>query len=179
MATFVPALKKTLTHEGGYVNNAEDSGGETYYGISRKNYPNWAGWAPIDIEIDPPYSLLEDFYRREFWDALHLDKVSDQSIAERLFDLAVNMGRKTPVYFIQNILNLLSNDGSVIAVDGVLGNATVTALNECIKLRGAKQFLVFLKGYAFKHYIGIVNNRPKDKVFLWGWINRLYDEELQ
>lgn len=41
MAEFNIAFQKTLTHEGGYVNDPEDSGGETYKGISRNNHKNW------------------------------------------------------------------------------------------------------------------------------------------
>lgn len=179
MAIFKLALDKTLAFEGGYVDNPIDSGGQTYYGISRKNFPNWQGWKLIDQKLEPPYEHLYNFYLNEFWYSLNLDKVIEQSIAEKLFDLAINMGKKTPVYFIQNIINILSNDGTVITVDGVLGNTTVTALNECVKSRGLRLFLLFLKGYAFKHYIGIINNRPKNRIFLLGWINRLYAEELQ
>ncbi len=39
---------KTLKHEGGYANNPNDKGGETYRGIGRKANPNWKGWGFID-----------------------------------------------------------------------------------------------------------------------------------
>lgn len=37
---FQPALSKTLAHEGGYVNDPHDPGGETNMGISKRSYPN-------------------------------------------------------------------------------------------------------------------------------------------
>jgi lysozyme family protein len=38
-------IEFTLRNEGYYVNDKDDSGGETYRGISRVNFPKWAGWA--------------------------------------------------------------------------------------------------------------------------------------
>ena len=48
MAIFNLAYKKLEVAEGGYVNDPDDKGGETYKGISRKANPNWAGWISID-----------------------------------------------------------------------------------------------------------------------------------
>jgi len=40
MANFNQALKKTLVFEGGYVNDPDDPGGETNFGISKRAYPD-------------------------------------------------------------------------------------------------------------------------------------------
>ena len=37
-----------MEHEGGYVDDRDDRGGETYRGISRNNFPDWKGWKKID-----------------------------------------------------------------------------------------------------------------------------------
>ena len=42
------AIKKTLKYEGGYVNDKDDRGGETYRGVSRRYHPNWSGWKIVD-----------------------------------------------------------------------------------------------------------------------------------
>lgn len=47
-ALFEPAYQIVRKHEGGYVNNPQDPGKETYAGISRRFWPNWAGWKEID-----------------------------------------------------------------------------------------------------------------------------------
>lgn len=44
MANFKEAINKTLKFEGGYVNDPDDSGGETFLGISRVNNKSWKGW---------------------------------------------------------------------------------------------------------------------------------------
>ena len=48
MADFRLAYKKIEAAEGGYVNDPDDKGGETYKGISRKANPDWDGWISID-----------------------------------------------------------------------------------------------------------------------------------
>lgn len=48
MAEFNLALKRMLGHEGGYSNDPDDLGKETYKGISRANHKNWSGWTQID-----------------------------------------------------------------------------------------------------------------------------------
>ena len=48
MANFDIEFEKLILAEGGYVNDHDDAGGETYLGISRKNNPNWSGWKLID-----------------------------------------------------------------------------------------------------------------------------------
>ena len=48
MANFEDAYKKLLIKEGGYVHDSDDSGGETYRGISRRYNPTWEGWDIID-----------------------------------------------------------------------------------------------------------------------------------
>ena len=108
MADFEKAFNKIIANEGGYVNDKDDKGGETFMGITRKNHPNIAIWDIIDEYIDvngSTYGLLKyiknnnkamnsikDIYRKQYWDKLLLDKVRSQSIANELFDDCVNRG---------------------------------------------------------------------------------------
>ena len=48
MANFDIEFDKLIFTEGGYVNDPDDAGGETYLGISRKHNPKWDGWKKID-----------------------------------------------------------------------------------------------------------------------------------
>lgn len=108
MADFEKAFNKIIANEGGYVNDKDDKGGETFMGITRKNHPNLAIWDIIDEYIDVngnTYGLLKyiknnnkvmnsikNIYKKQYWDKLLLDKVRSQSIANELFDDCVNRG---------------------------------------------------------------------------------------
>ncbi len=49
MADFKTAIEATLKAEGGYVNDPDDPGGETYKGIARNRNSKWSGWTHIDL----------------------------------------------------------------------------------------------------------------------------------
>jgi len=104
MADFKKAITKVLKSEGGYANDPDDLGGETYKGISRKNWPEWEGWKIVDREkknknfpksLDSLVFLIDEvlkFYKVNFWDKVWGDKINKQLVAEMLFDSAVNEG---------------------------------------------------------------------------------------
>lgn len=108
MADFDKAFKKIIANEGGYVNDKDDRGGETFMGITRKNHPTAAVWDIIDEYINingTTYELvkyiknnnramnsIKNIYKKQYWDKLLLDKVRSQHIANELFDDCVNRG---------------------------------------------------------------------------------------
>ena len=44
-SVFEKAFEITIGHEGGYVNDLTDNGGETKFGISKKSFPNLTVWS--------------------------------------------------------------------------------------------------------------------------------------
>lgn len=105
MADFALAFSATIKAEGGYVNDPQDPGGETYKGIARKMNSKWDGWIIIDMmkkERNFPANLdgnsqlqekIKTFYEINYWDKIRGDDISNQHIAESIFDFAVNAGR--------------------------------------------------------------------------------------
>lgn len=118
MADFNKEIDKVLKFEGLYVNDPDDSGGETYMGISRKNNPKWVGWGVIDEEkkkgiknintrLKQNESLTNSvklYYKIHYWDVMLLDEVPNQRIAHQMFDTAVNMGVTAAIRFAQQCL---------------------------------------------------------------------------
>ena len=49
MADFASAFAATMKAEGGYVNDPQDPGGETYKVIACKMNSKWDGWTIIDL----------------------------------------------------------------------------------------------------------------------------------
>lgn len=119
MAKFDEEFDKVILAEGGYVNDPDDAGGETYLGISHKNNPKWVGWEVID-DIKKKYGtknitsrLKKDvaltnsaklLYKQNYWDVLELDDIPSQCIAHQLFDTCVNCGKTTAIRIAQQVL---------------------------------------------------------------------------
>lgn len=123
MANFADAYKKLSIKEGGYVNDPDDKGGETYRGISRKYNPTWEGWEIIDkyktqhkvgsnefkSKLNNDIKLQKLVYTRYkigYWDVFELDDVPSQRVAYQLFDTNVNCGTVTAIKLAQRVLGL-------------------------------------------------------------------------
>ncbi len=155
MADFDPAVAKTLIREGGarFTDNPDDHGGATKYGISQRAYPN------VDIR-----NLTEDqaraIYKRDYWDRVAGDTVKSQTIAENLFDTAVNMGVTTATKLAQMTLG--------VDVDGKFGPGTVKAVNAVDESEFLSEFTLA----KVARYAAICNKDRAQSKFLLGWINR-------
>lgn len=109
MANFEIAYKRTAKFEGGYVNDPNDRGGETYAGISRRAHPKWAGWSTIDgakKEKNFPKNLssnvvlqqqVRTLYRNNYWTPIWGDRIKRQEVANELYDFGVNAGVGTSI----------------------------------------------------------------------------------
>lgn len=119
MANFDIAYRRTKRFEGGYVNDPKDAGGETYNGISRRANPTWAGWRVVDeMKSNPGFpgnlrerkSILDDLeyslYKTNYWDPVWGDKIRVQTVANDMYDTAVNMGVGTSIKLSQRQLTL-------------------------------------------------------------------------
>lgn len=178
MADFNPAFDKTLCHEGGYVIDSDDPGGETYKGISRRNWPGWLGWTIIDlikkrpgfpdslntsdaIEIKQQLDYeVRTFYFNEFWKKAKFDLIQSQLVAESVFDFAVNAGLVVSVQLAQQVAN--------VTADGQMGPKTLGAIN-------AMDSRLFVAEFALKkiaRYIKICEARPESKKYFYGWVRR-------
>ena len=186
MANFSEAYRKTMGHEGGYVNDPTDAGGETYMGISRVYNPSWYGWSMIDEaktggdfpccleDDDALYTAVEDFYKDKYWDVNRLDAFP-QSIAEEMFDTGVNMGVGRAARFLQASLNYLNRNGRLfdeLTVDGRIGPATINALDEC--RRDERVLLTMLNVMQGRHYMNYMDKNPSQKKYARGWFKRVH-----
>lgn len=183
MANFALALKKTLEWEGNYSLDPNDTGGETWQGVSRKHHPTWAGWDIIDslkglrnfpLCLLPSYSLkaeVEDLYRREYWNVLKCDDIEHQGLAEKLFDIAVNMGIGRAVKFLQQAINTVEERVSLFE-DGVLGAKTLLKLKEFVLEDKCERLIATIRVLQANKYERIVAKDPTQQRFLKGWLRR-------
>ena len=165
--------------EGGYVNDKNDSGGETNFGITvavaRKF--GYLG-AMVDITRETAF----DIYAEKYWDALNLDEIEKRSekIAEELADTCVNMGVGRAGRFFQSALNAFNNEGSKyndLVVDGMVGRGSIAAFNAFLDWRGDDGETVLfraLNSLQGSFYLDLAARRQKDERFVYGWfLNRV------
>lgn len=124
MADFKDSFKKVILAEGGYVNDPDDSGGETYLGITRVHEPNAKMWTKIDVvkKANPGFtnkimtnllnkdeSILDEarsIYKKKYWDAVKLDTLNSQKLAHQIFDHAVNAGVSASIKLAQELVGM-------------------------------------------------------------------------
>ena len=184
MADFYKAFEKMMNNEGGYVLHevTGDRGGQTYAGIARKFHPEWEGWKLIDqnhVSQSILESSVKSFYKRNFWDKIKGRDISNQFIANSIFDFAVNAGVSTAVKLVQILCNTKE--------DGIMGSVTLNELNQfnCRYFQhlyaATRNELNQIDGGYFENlyalakiarYTKIVNSDRSQNKFLLGWINR-------
>lgn len=111
--TFDQVFDKLINHEGGYVFNPHDPGGETKFGISKRSYPH------LDIH-SLTLADAKTIYKRDFWDRAQCDKLHPD-LAFDLFDGAVNSGIGQAIRWLQRAVG--------VADDGVVGPLTLASIN--------------------------------------------------
>ncbi len=183
---FNQAFEKLIKFEGGYVNDPDDTGGETYKGISRNNFPNWNGWNRIDrhkgsLDFDSVLegdtvlqASVESFYKENFWDKMKCDLMPNY-VAEEVFEASVNMGIHRATEILQTALNLLNNNQKRyrnVVVDGELGNITITVLKVAKTKVSSKLMFNVLNFLQAKFYIELMERNEKYEKYI-GWFNRI------
>lgn len=105
-------IERILGHEGGYVNNPNDPGGETKWGISKRSYPH------LNIrELTRDDAIA--IYRRDFWQRVKGEDLPP-ALAYQALDAAINSGIGNAVRFLQRALG--------VADDGIVGPITLARL---------------------------------------------------
>lgn len=160
MANFDKAIVVVLKHEGGYINNPKDPGGETNFGICKRSYPN------IDIR-NLTFEQAAKIYKRDFWDRYKVGEINDDDIATKLFDLSINLGERETAHVAQRALRAI---GQIINEDGIIGEITIAAINNS----KADLLLTGLKCEAAGFYRMLVAEKPTDHIFLNNWLSRAY-----
>ena len=157
---FEKALTVILRNEGGYANDPNDQGGETYKGISRKFHPGWEGWKIVDalsvseLEHDNELqSLVKKFYY-DYYKKYNLDYIGEQNPLIFVFDATVLMGVKAIEIF-QESINIQYKQ-TVISSDGIIGRRTINAFDN-LETWSPEIYLSGLLGYlrntkTFKHH---------------------------
>jgi lysozyme family protein len=157
-------INKIIDIEGGYVNDPDDSGGETKYGIT-KAVARENGYQG-DMR-DLPRSKAEEIYRNQFYYQQHYNRIDDDMVAFEVFEQGINMGNHEANTNLQKAYNILNLD--TIVVDGVIGPQTLKAVNRYPYQIDLYKALNIFQGI---FYIGLAQNNDKHKSFIRGWLRK-------
>ena len=155
MSKFDEIIEVVLEHEGGYVNDPKDPGGETNFGIAKRSHPD------VDIK-NLTREGAKEIYKEVYW-----DKNKVESLPEELwhiyFDMCVNQGKSRAVKIIQRAVN---GKGGSLDVDGGMGPMTIAAIGK------SRVELDRVRAYRVKYYADLVTRKPDLERFYFGWFKR-------
>jgi|TARA_B100000315_G_C14532387_1_gene566845 lysozyme family protein len=152
--TFEEIIDKVIESEGGYVDDPDDSGGQTKYGISHKAYPE------VDIK-NLTVKEAKQIYYEDYWIPSKSDSLPDQ-LKEIYFDMVVNFGRRGGAKVLQQACN--GKNTFKIKVDGRVGPATISASKNVEPDR--------LRSYRVLKFASIVIKKPTMEKYWFGWFKR-------
>lgn len=146
---FNTAFTLLVGNEGGYVNDPRDPGGETNFGITRRDYPG------EDIR-GMTLARAREIYRRDYWGPAGCD-AWPAALKFEVFDAAVNQGPRTAVRLLQRAAG--------VPDDGVIGPQTLMRVQSTDPDRLRRR----LVAQRIKHYTSL----KTFGAFGAGWMNRL------
>ena len=153
LVKFDDIIKVVLKHEGGYVNDPKDPGGETNFGIAKRSHPD------VDIK-NLTEDGAKDIYKEHYWDGNKVESLSED-LRHIYFDMCVNQGKGRAVKILQKAANA---KGANLVVDGGLGPKTIGAM------KGVE--LQRVRAYRVKYYADLVTRKPDLERFYFGWFRR-------
>lgn len=171
-------IEGVLKAEGGYVNDPNDAGGETMYGITKATARANGYTGPMR---DLPRAKAKEIYHRQYVVLPGFDRIGaiSPAIAAELVDTGVNMGPAVASRFLQRALNALNRRGADFAdigVDGIAGGGTRAALTAFLAKRGKegeRRLLALLNALQGSRYVELCEGRQGNETFMYGWLARV------
>ena len=163
-----------MEREGGFVNDPKDPGGATKYGISLRFLqtidPAMADLNDDgDVNVDDIFSMTMEtaraFYMDLFYKPMGIGRYP-APMGAAMLDTGVNMGKTRAGIILQQALN---KSGADLAVDGIVGPKTRTALMFFDTMDTLRAFLlvrVFV-------YAQLCRENPDLHRFFFGWVERV------
>lgn len=151
--TFDQVFDRCMGHEGGYVNDPRDPGGETNWGITHRTALE-NGY--IGAMRDMTREQAKAIYRKAFWERYQCEKMP-LAIAFQFFDACINHGMGNASRMLQRAVG--------VADDGVIGTLSLAAIksmseNDILMRFNAERLLFYTKLSRFS-------------IYGKGWVNRI------
>lgn len=157
MGTWELCKAFTLKIEGGYVDNPNDKGGATKYGITQSTLTGYRGHTVTkdDVKNLTPEEA-EQIYKALYFEPCKCGQLPT-ALAIVTFDCAINSGCKQAAKLLQRALG--------VKEDGIIGNGTLAVANTCDPI-GVAHKAIMLR-------LSFMQGLDSWKFFGAGWTNRL------
>lgn len=173
LTEFDDIIQVVLKHEGGYVDDPDDRGGATNWGVTQAVYENYVGYKCDKEEIKKmTQETAEEIYFEKYWKPSRAEKLPAE-IRQTYFDMVVNHGQGGAVKILQQACNNKRKPDNQIAVDGGIGPNTIRAAKNLkdwelqVERSGFYWNLVF-DGSRY-------TKRTSQVKFIRGWIRRCFN----
>lgn len=154
-------ITAVLKHEGGFVNNPNDKGGATNFGITRETLSEWRAGPVTVADVK---ALTEAEARRIYLELFIVwpgfDKISDSRLRHLAVDSGVQHGPKRVITWLQALVN--------VTADGKLGPKTAAAINQ----EGPGRLFNRLLARRIRWYGSLISSARSQAVFAAGWMKR-------
>ncbi len=179
MKTVDQLAREIVLREGGYVNDPDDPGGPTNYGVTLGTMRALGLDLDRDGDVDADdvrrltIDQAVEIFKTHYYQRPHIDLLPS-ALQPSVFDMYVNAGGNA----IKILQRLLVQFDEPVAVDGALGPQTAAAVARAYKKAGA--YLVDAYGIARRnYYYRLADRRPSMRKYArrrdggkGGWIRR-------
>lgn len=169
--------KLEFSNESNVLEKNATEDGWTFMGVYQGAFPNLDLWKTVRQKVQQANGsmklagsmlynnvavreMINEFYKKEFWDKARLDEVVSQQIANEIFVAGVNMGMKKAVMLAQKLVG--------VPADGLVGPKTLAAINKYDDAAFDEMYDVL----ETDHYEMIIAANPSKRIFAKGWRNR-------
>ena len=153
-------IEEILKHEGGYVFDLADPGGETNFGISQRAHPD------VDI-ANLTKEQAKEIYLQNYW-CIWMDEILDPVICLQVFDFGVNAGLPRAANMLQKSVR--------VAQDGAIGPITLKAVNNIGNQLYIRRRLL---ENCLRYYHDIAMNRSHMDKFIKAWFRRAIENVVR
>jgi lysozyme family protein len=177
---FEAAFQEILRIEGGYVNNPNDRGGATRYGITERTARLYGhNGSMLQLTV----GMARDIYLKGYWNVNNLSDIFDKSpaIALEMFEIGINMSPNRASIWLQRLLNAMNTIkggkyryGDDLTLDGIIGFKSIDRLGKMNKTQ-LKVIYNGLNALQNSHYITEAYLRPSQRDFFIGWTTNRVD----
>lgn len=170
MASFLTFSPFLSSWEGGYSDNKNDNGKQTYRGVTAATWAAYCKRKGIVMSLRRmTQAQWADIMKTGYWDACRCSDLLSQSVANCVADFAVNAGASRSARYLQLAINEANHD-SALNVDGKIGPKTIAAANAL----NPSSLYWTLRELRTEYYKNLARTATSTQAtFLKGWLRRV------